>query len=122
MVDPDDSQITTTQKNWLRSHINEFEAALYGPNFTNPDVGYAKYIDVDSWAETWLLVEMTKNIDGFRLSTYYHKDRCGKIEQGPAWDFNLSLGNGNYLQGAYPEGWYHTGISSSQYPYWDRLF
>ncbi|MDG2382434.1 MAG: lamin tail domain-containing protein [Pirellulaceae bacterium] len=122
MVDPDDSQITTTQKNWLRSHINEFEAALYGPNFTNPDVGYAKYIDVDSWAETWLLVEMTKNIDGFRLSTYYHKDRGGKIEQGPAWDFNLSLGNGNYLQGAYPEGWYHTGISSSQYPYWDRLF
>ena len=122
MVEPDDREITNTQKNWLRSHLNEFEAALYGPDFTDPETGYAAYIDVASWVDTWLLVEMTKNIDGFRLSTYYHKDRGGKIQQGPAWDYNLSLGNGNYLRGAYPDGWYHDGISSSQYPYWDRLF
>ena len=32
------------------------------------------------------MVEMTKNIDGFRLSTYYNMDVGGKIEQGPAWD------------------------------------
>ena len=65
---------------------------------------------------------MTKNIDGFRLSTYYHKDRNGKIQQGPAWDFNLSLGNANYLRGAYSDGWYGDSISSADYPYWDRLF
>lgn len=122
MVEPDDRTITTTQKNWLQSYINEFETVLYGPEFADPETGYAAYIDVKSWADTWLLVEMTKNIDGFRLSTYYHKDRLGKIHQGPAWDYNLSLGNGNYLEGAYPEGWYHDGISDQQYPYWDRLF
>ena len=113
---------TAEQRQWLIDHILEFESVLYGPDFADPREGYAKYIDVDSWVDTWLLVEFTKNIDGFRLSTYYSKDRNGKIQQGPAWDFNLSLGNGNYLQGAYPEGWYHVGINNMQYPYWPRLF
>jgi hypothetical protein len=106
----------------MQSYLNQFEAALYGPNFTDPVNGYAKYIDVDSWAETWLLVEFTKNIDGFRLSTYYHKDRNGKIQQGPAWDYNLSLGHGNYLNGAFTAGWYSDQLGDGDYPYWRRLF
>ena len=122
MVEPEDGIITTQQKDWLRNYLNQFEAALYGPDFADPELGYQKYIDVDSWVETWLLVEMTKNIDGFRLSTYYHKDRDGKIKQGPAWDYNLSLGNANYLQGAYPEGWYGSQLGAGDYPYWGRLF
>ena len=122
MVEPEDGVITTQQKNWLRNYLNEFEAALYGPDFADPELGYRQYIDVDSWVDTWLLVEMTKNIDGFRLSTYYHKDRGGKIKQGPAWDYNLSLGNANYLRGAYPDGWYGDLIGAGDYPYWDRLF
>jgi hypothetical protein len=115
-------EITEVQKTWLQTYVNEFEAALYGPNFADPRDGYAKYIDVDSWVDTWLMVEMTKNIDGFRLSTYYYKDRGGKIHQGPAWDYNLSLGNANYLQGAYPEGWYGGLLGNIDYPYWNRLF
>lgn len=122
MVEPDDATITPTQKNWLRTYINQFESALYGSRFADPVDGYAKYIDVDSWVDTWLLVELTKNIDGFRLSTYYHKDRDGKIKQGPAWDYNLSLANGNYLNGAFPEGWYGEQLSDTDYPYWRRLF
>ena len=116
--------VTPEQRQWLIDYIQEFEGVLYGPNFADPKEGYAKYIDVDSWVDTWLLVEFTKNIDGFRLSTYYHKDRDGKIKQGPAWDYNLSLGNANYLHGAYPEGWYHDepDMTPSLYPYWDRLF
>lgn len=110
------------QRDWLANHLTEFESALYGADFADPVNGYAKYIDVDSWIDTWLLVEFTKNIDGFRLSTYYHKDVNGKIKQGPTWDFNLSLANANYLAGAFPAGWYHDGLSRGDYPYWDRLF
>lgn len=116
-------EITNDQISWLQNHLTEFEDVLYSDNFADPDEGYAKYIDVDSWVDTWLMVEFTKNIDGFRLSTYYFKDRGGKIQQGPAWDYNLSLGNGNYLEGAYPEGWYNSAYTNRpEYPYWDRLF
>lgn len=115
-------EITDEQIKWLTDHLTEFEEALYGREFADPARGYAAYIDVDSWVDTWLLVEFTKNIDGFRLSTYYHKDRGGKIKQGPAWDYNLALGNANYLQGGNPEGWYGTLLSADQYPYWERLF
>ncbi|MCA9218540.1 MAG: lamin tail domain-containing protein [Planctomycetales bacterium] len=115
-------EISDQQIEWLTDYLTEFEGALYGDDFMDPVNGYAKYVDVDSWVDTWLMVEFTKNIDGFRLSTYYYKDRGGKIKQGPAWDYNLSLGNGNYLQGAFPNGWYSSGIGGADYPYWDRLF
>jgi len=121
-VDPNGYDITEPQKSWLRSHIIEFESALNGPNFKDPNVGYAKYIDVDSFINIHILVELTKNIDGFRLSTYMYKDRGGKITMGPAWDYNLSLGNADYLNGWLPTGWYFDLISAGDYPWWRRLF
>jgi len=121
-VDPNGHDITEPQKTWLRNHIIEFETALRGPNFRDPNVGYRKYIDVDSFINIHILVELTKNIDGFRLSTYMHKDRGGKITMGPAWDYNLSLGNADYLNGWIPTGWYYDLISAGNYPWWRRLF
>ncbi|MBC8217210.1 MAG: CotH kinase family protein, partial [Planctomycetes bacterium] len=121
-VDPNGYDITEPQKNWLRDYINEFESVLRGPSFRDPNVGYRKYIDVDSFIDIHILVELTKNIDGFRLSTYMYKDRGGKITMGPAWDYNLSLGNADYLNGWLPTGWYYDLISAGDYPWWRRLF
>jgi hypothetical protein len=121
-VDPNGFDITEAQKTWLKDYINEFEAALNGPKSRDPDIGYAKYIDLDSFIDIHILVELTKNIDGFRLSTYMFKDRGGKINMGPAWDYNLSLGNDNYLEGWLPAGWYYDLISAGDYPWWRRLF
>ena len=50
--------------------------------YRDPTNGYAKYIDVDSFIDHHIIVELTKNIDGFRISTYYTKDRLGKIKMG----------------------------------------
>lgn len=134
-VEPDEHDTTPTavaQRNWLIDHIDEFESVLYGPDFQDPVNGYAKYIDVDSWVNMWITAEMTKNVDGFRLSTYFYKDRGGKIVQGPLWDYNLSLSNASFghLRASFPDGWLHDGYSndgnifndSGNYPYWRRLF
>ncbi|MDT8300249.1 MAG: CotH kinase family protein [Sedimentisphaerales bacterium] len=121
-LEPDKEEITQEQKDWIKGYIDEFEAVLYGPNFTDPIDGYAKYIDVDSFINIHILVELTKNIDGFRLSTYMFKDRGGKLNMGPAWDYNLSLGNADYLEGWIPTGWYYPLISAGDYPWWRRLF
>ncbi|MBN2474267.1 MAG: CotH kinase family protein [Pirellulales bacterium] len=121
-VEPDASEITPQQQAYLEGYINEFESVLYGPNYRDPVNGYAKYIDVDSWIDHWIIVELCKNIDGFRLSTYYHKDREGKIKMGPVWDYNLSLGNADYNGGWDPAGWYNNYCGDYDYPYWRRLF
>jgi hypothetical protein len=120
--DPSGTQLTSAQKAWIRSYVNSFEAVLYGPNFKDPVVGYARFIDVGSFIDNHILVELTKNIDGFRLSTYYFKDRNGKLNMGPIWDYDLSLGNANYLNGWLPTGWYNVQLGEGDYPYWRRLF
>ncbi len=131
-------KITPQQDAYLQSYINEFEGVLGGGNFDDPDEGYAKYLDVDSFIDYHLMVEMTKNIDGFWLSVFYHKDRDkldgegnliepGKITLGPIWDYNLSLGNDNYLAGWLTSGWHYEQLESDYpatpdwYAYWDRL-
>ena len=121
-VDPTGAEITPEQKQWLRDYLTEFETALYGSSFAHPVSGYARYIDVDSFIDHHIIVELCKNIDGFRLSTYMYKDRGGKLNMGPVWDYNLSLGNADYLQGWIPTGWYYSQLSDSQYPWWRRLF
>ncbi len=120
--DPKGPDLTLAQKNWIRDYMNSFEAALYGGGFADPVNGYAKYIDAASFIDNHILVELTKNIDGFRLSTYYHKDRNGKLVMGPVWDYDLSLGNANYLDGWNATGWYYPQLSDGDYPYWRRLF
>lgn len=120
--DPGGPDLTQAQKNWIRDYVNEFEAMLYGGSFADPADGYAKYIDVGSFLDNHILVELTKNIDGFRLSTYYHKDRNGKLVMGPVWDYDLSLGNANYNDGWNTTGWYNRLLGDGDYPYWRRLF
>ena len=105
--DPSGPNLTQAQKDWIRDYVNAFEAVLYGGSFADPVNGYAKYIDVGSFIDNHILVELTKNIDGFRLSTYFHKDRSGKLVMGPVWDYDLSLGNANYNDGWNTTGWYY---------------
>lgn len=119
--DPNASDLDAAQKTWLTNYVNQFETALYGAKFADPNEGYAKYINVRSFVDNWIMVEMAKNIDGFRLSTYYYKDKNGLINMGPVWDYNLSMGNANYNGGNSATGWYHDNISSFDYTYFDRL-
>jgi len=50
-------------------------------------------IDVPSFVDFMLLNELAANVDGYQYSTYFHKDRNGKLRAGPIWDFNLTYGN-----------------------------
>ncbi len=121
-VEPKERELTSTQKTWLRSWFTQFETALYGASFRDPVNGYAKYIDPDSFIDQHWIVEMSKNIDGYRLSNYMHKDRLGKLKMDPIWDWNLSFGNANYLNGWLPNGWYWSQTGGTDYPWFARLF
>jgi len=122
-VDPKEIEITTTQSAWIRGYLNNFEDALYGPKFADPQVGYAKYIDPASFIDHNLLNMLAMNVDALRLSTYLFKTRKGKLEMGPLWDFDRALdstdGRDNNAQ-----SWHGTGDGTDyhKYVWWDRLF
>jgi hypothetical protein len=121
-VEPKPDEITPAQQAWLQNHLNEFEGVLYGPDFKHPAKGYAAYIDPGSFIDQHLMVEVTKNIDGFRFSTFFQKDRGGKIKMEPIWDWNLSFGNANGKQGWMAEHWYWPQLDDTQYTWFRRLF
>ena len=122
LVHPDAEEITGMQRTWLKDYLDRFEAALHGPDFRDPAHGYAGYIDAGSFIDYHLLTEMVKNVDGFRFSTYFHKDRGGKIHMGPLWDMNLTFGNASGKEGYLPERWLWPQLNDREYSWFYRLF
>ncbi len=115
ITEPKNDEIVPEQTTWLKNHLNNFEDVLYSGG------NYGDYIDVLSFVDNLLIVELTKNIDGYRLSTYFYKDRNSKIVASPVWDYNLSLGNADYNDGWTYEGWYYSIISSWESYWWTEL-
>lgn len=122
VVEPDPDKIPAEQSAWLQKHLNEFETVLYGKDFADPKKGYPAYLDAASFIDYHLLVELTKNVDGYRFSTFFSKDRAGKIKMEPVWDWDLAFGNANGKQGFKPESWYWPYLDNVQYPWFRRLF
>jgi hypothetical protein len=63
---------------------------------------------VSSFIDFMLVNEVSKNVDGYRISSYLYKEKLsdgGKLVAGPLWDFNLGFGNANYCQGGDTTGW-----------------
>ncbi len=82
------------QRFYIADYFTNFLRALTATNFTDPELGYARYVDVDSWIENHIANTICFNVDGYRLSGYLFKDRNKKLEQGPPWDCDRCLGTG----------------------------
>jgi hypothetical protein len=103
------NNVNHPQVQWLRNYISTYEASVSGAGWqtrtgTNH---YSNYIDVDSFVDSHWIVEFPKQIDGYRISNFFSKDRGGKIKNVPIWDWNLSFGNADYLEGGRTNGWYY---------------
>ena len=103
--DPKGTEITQAQKDWLSNYFSSYSSTLYSGNY-DPVTGYPKYIDVDSYIDYHIMAMMPKENDAFWGSCYFHKDRNGKLNIGPLWDYNLSFGNDYGNEAWNPEGWY----------------
>lgn len=118
----DPEALNTQQSSYLRGYVNGFEAALAGGSFADPVSGYQAWLDRKTFIDGQWAVEIGKQVDGYVFSTYFNKDRGGKIKAGPLWDFNISLGNADYATGDTPTGWLYdtagtaTGTGGLWYP------
>lgn len=89
---PDSDEITQEQKTWAKSYINDVAGVIYGSNFKDPEEGYAKYLDVDSFIDYWIVYEVMTNHElGNPGSVMFHKDPAGKLTAGPCWDFDWGV-------------------------------
>ena len=85
---PKCDEITESQMEYINSYVSDFEDALYSEEFSDPLIGFRKFIDVQTYINMFICVEISKNVDGYSFSTFLNKDReslGGKLNFGPIW-------------------------------------
>lgn len=102
-------EINNAQKAYIKSVIDSFETTLRGLNWQDPQWGYRRFVDGSSFVDFYLLNELSRNVDGYRISTFFHKNRDNStfspLVMGPVWDFDIAFGNANYCMGDQTTGW-----------------
>jgi hypothetical protein len=91
---PQAENITVSQKEYIANYIHQFETALINDNFASGVRTYTNFIDRSTFVDYFIINELCRNVDAFRLSTYLQKDRDGKLAMGPVWDFDIGFDNG----------------------------
>ena len=104
------------------------ESSFQQSNYTDPDEGYAKWIDVPSFVDYFIHTELSLNADGFKRSSYFYKakdDSDGtqaKLVAGPVWDYNLAYGNCNFCNANNVNAWVYNGCETNPTPvFWKKL-
>lgn len=121
---PDDGTITAQQANYIQAFVDSFEQALHGPQYTDPINGYYKYINDSTFIDFFLINELSKNVDGYRISSYLYKEKITKGNRlcaGPVWDYDIAYGNADYCGGQFQTGWsytYNCTTAGFQVPFW----
>lgn len=89
---PTSSKINEELNDYINSDISDFEKILYSYDYNNENIGYSKYIDIDSFVNYVVLNEFFLNYDAGNNSTYLYKDKSGKLGL-VFWDLNNIFDN-----------------------------
>ena len=93
--DPD--EVNPYQFNYVTNFVSQMEAALYSTSGTSSSryAEISKYMDLDSYADWWIIHELASNGEMMHPSScYMHKDIdispnvISKMKAGPVWDFD----------------------------------
>ena len=87
---PKTENISSQQTDYIKNVFTDLETNSENNSIAN---GYPSIIDVPSFVDYMIMAEIASNPDSYQFSTFFHKDRGGKLRAGPVWDYNLSYGN-----------------------------
>lgn len=95
---PKPQYATEAQTSYIRTQFMNLESAagLFNTSLTD---GYPSIIDVRSFIDYMIISEFSSNSDSYQYSTFFHKDRNGKLRAGPIWDNDLTFGNDLFFWG-----------------------
>ncbi len=124
-VYPKETNITPEQKDYIKKYTDSFENALASSNYQDTTNGWRRFADENTFIDYFIVNEVSRNVDGYRLSSYFNKDRLskgGKIKAGPVWDYDLAFRNADYCDGSSINGWGYQFNNVCPTDYWQVPF
>lgn len=92
--EPDEKLLTPEQKTYISEYVERVEGMLYDGDTVDP--AYRDLIDMDTFIDWWIVVELTENRDTkLPGSCHMYKDAGGRLCAGPLWDFDLTTFQGS---------------------------
>lgn len=128
LQDPKGNELNTHQFNYIRKCITDFEDAMYSDQYQDKVTGFYPHVDLQSFLDYYIISELSRNLDGYRISTFLHKDKDskgGKITMGPYWDYDIAFGNADFFSAGQTEGWIIDGMNGGDgyaMPFWWQKF
>jgi hypothetical protein len=77
---------------YVQSYLKNAISAAQGTDYSEVE----RLIDVESFAEAYIIYELFKNPDTNYSSLYFYWENDGKLVCGPVWDFDMTIGNVNH--------------------------
>ena len=118
---PKPADITNAQNNYIHGVFTNL-ASVANQHNTSIASGIPSVIDIPSFVDFMMIAEFTSNVDVYSLSTFFHKDRMGKLRAGPVWDYNLAFGYDAFGNRSKYNVWQFNNEDNNGPKFWKDLF
>ena len=118
---PKPSDITNAQHNYIKNYFTNL-ASKAGSHNTSIEDGIPAIIDIPSFVDFMIIAEFTSNVDVYQYSTFFHKDKKGKLRAGPVWDYNLAFGHDEFGNRSLYYVWQFDNNDNTGPKFWKDLF
>ncbi len=118
---PKPADITNAQSNYIHSVFTDL-ASVANHHNTSSTSGIPSVIDIPSFVDFLMIAEYTSNVDVYAFSTFFHKDRMGKLRAGPVWDYNLAFGYDAFGNRSKYNVWQFNNEDNTGPKFWKDLF
>ena len=117
---PKPADITNAQNNYIHGVFTNLASVANQHNTSSS--GITSVIDIPSFVDFMMIAEYSSNVDVYSLSTFFHKDRMGKLRAGPVWDYNLAFGYDAFGNRSRYDVWQFNNQDNNGPKFWKDLF
>jgi hypothetical protein len=121
---PKPENATFYQTSYIKNEFTKLETTAMNGDASVIN-GYPSVIDIPSFIDFMIINEFACNADAYTYSTFFHKDRNGKLRSGPIWDLDLTFGNDLFMWGfdrSKPDVWFFQDWQNDGSRFWRDLF
>ena len=118
---PKPEDITNAQHNYIHGVFLDLESKAHSYDIST-DQGIPSIIDIPSFVDFMMIAEFSSNVDVYSFSTFFHKDRNGKLRAGPVWDYNLAFGYDAFGNRSRYDVWQFNNSDNNGPRFWKDLF